>query len=132
MRLLPRNHALPGLSFQQRHRINVFLACRHCQVSRITEEEVLAELATAEYEVDEIWNKPELILPEIAHMTAFKGSLGNPLLCPKERLYEITPDSVLAYRQKFYHPDKIVAAFVGVDTNTAVEMTNKYLGDMPS
>lgn len=98
----------------------------------VTEEEVIAELATAEYEVDEIWNKPDLILPEIAHMTAFKGTLGNPLLCPKERLYEITPNDIQAYRQRFYHPDKIVAAFVGVDTDAALEMANKYLGHLPA
>lgn len=99
---------------------------------KITEEEIISELATAEYEVDEIWSKPELILPEIAHMTAFKGTLGNPLLCPKERLYEINASEIWAYREKFYHPDKIVAAFVGVDTNKALDMVNKYLGDIPA
>lgn len=97
----------------------------------VTEEEVINELATAEYEVNEIWQKPELILPEITHMTAYKGTLGNPLLCPKERLSVITPEHVFEYRDKFYHPDKIVAAFVGVETQRAVDMVEKYLGDMP-
>ncbi|VVT54583.1 uncharacterized protein SAPINGB_P004148 [Magnusiomyces paraingens] len=97
----------------------------------ILPDELNAELATAEYEVDEIWQKPELILPEIVHMTAYDGTLGNPLLCPKERLSEITPASIEAYRTKFYHPDKIVASFVGVDTSTAVKLVEKYLGSIP-
>lgn len=97
----------------------------------LTEEEVMAELVTAEYEVDEIWQKPELILPEIAHMTAYKNTLGNPLLCPKERLSEINSNHVVEYRNRFYHPDKMVASFVGVETSQAVEMVEKYLGDIP-
>ncbi|KAJ4331528.1 Mitochondrial-processing peptidase subunit alpha [Ascochyta clinopodiicola] len=97
----------------------------------ITEDEVQQQLETADYEIGEIWSKPELILPELVHMAAFKdNTLGNPLLCPKERLPHITRDVVEAYRKEFYKPDRIVVAFAGVDHNEAVKLTEQYFGDM--
>lgn len=97
-----------------------------------TPDEVLAQLDTAQYEIDEIWQKPELILPELVHMTAFNGTLGNPLLCPAERIPEITEQHVWDYRNKFYKPEKLVVGFVGVEEERAVDLANKYLGDIPA
>lgn len=97
----------------------------------ITDEEVLQQLATAEYEITEIWAKPELILPELVHMAAYKdNTLGNPLLCPQERLGEINKDVVERYRQVFFNPDRVVVAFAGVPHNEAVKLTEQYFGDM--
>lgn len=97
----------------------------------ITEEEVQQQLETADYEIGEIWSKPELILPELVHMAAYKdNTLGNPLLCPKERLPFINRDVVEAYRKEFYKPDRIVVAFAGVDHNEAVRLSEQYFGDM--
>jgi processing peptidase subunit alpha len=97
----------------------------------ITEDEVQQQLETADYEIGEIWSKPELILPELVHMAAYKdNTLGNPLLCPKERLPFITRDVVEAYRKEFYKPDRIVVAFAGVDHNKAVKLSEQYFGDM--
>ncbi|KAL1654283.1 Mitochondrial-processing peptidase subunit alpha [Didymella pomorum] len=97
----------------------------------ITEDEVQQQLETADYEIGEIWSKPELILPELVHMAAYKdNTLGNPLLCPKERLPHINRDVVEAYRKEFYKPDRIVVAFAGVDHNEAIKLTEQYFGDM--
>ncbi|KAF1815428.1 hypothetical protein P152DRAFT_410218 [Eremomyces bilateralis CBS 781.70] len=97
----------------------------------VTEEEVEQQLATADYEIGEIWSKPELILPELVHMAAFKdNTLGNPLLCPKERLTEIDRSVVDAYRRILYKPERMVVAFAGVDHSTAVKLTEQYFGDM--
>ncbi|KAJ5627935.1 hypothetical protein N7490_010163 [Penicillium lividum] len=99
----------------------------------ITDEEVLDQLATAEYEICEIWAKPELILPELVHMTAYKNNtLGNPLLCPEERLGEINKSVVERYREVFFNPDRIVVAFAGVPHAEAVKLTQQYFGDMKS
>lgn len=99
----------------------------------ITEEEVLQQLATAEYEIGEIWAKPELILPELVHMTAYKdNTLGNPLLCPSERLGEINKAVVERYREVFFNPDRMVVAFAGVSHADAVKLTEQYFGDMKS
>ncbi|KAJ5219461.1 uncharacterized protein N7498_001560 [Penicillium cinerascens] len=88
----------------------------------ITEEEVLDQLATAEYEIGEIWAKPELILP----------GAGNPLLCPEERLGEINKAVVERYREVFFNPDRMVVAFAGVPHAEAVKLTEQYFGDMKS
>ncbi|CAH0018121.1 unnamed protein product [Clonostachys rhizophaga] len=100
---------------------------------QITEEEVAAQIETARYEVAEIWSKPELILPELVHTAAFKdNTLGNPLLCPEDRLGVINRDSVLMYRDLFYRPERMVLAFAGVEHGDAVQLAEQYFGDMPS
>ncbi|KAF2161368.1 hypothetical protein M409DRAFT_69741 [Zasmidium cellare ATCC 36951] len=97
----------------------------------ITEEEVERQLETADYEIGEIWGKPELILPELVHMAAYKdNTLGNPLLCPKERLDVIDRRTVEAYRKAFFRPERMVVAFAGVDHADAVKLTQQYFGDM--
>ena len=97
----------------------------------ITEDEVQQQLETADYEIGEIWSKPELILPELVHMAAYKdNTLGNPLLCPKERLPFINRAVVEAYRKEFFKPERIVVAFAGVNHNEAVRLTEEYFGDM--
>jgi mitochondrial-processing peptidase subunit alpha len=99
----------------------------------ITEQEVQEQLETASYEISEIWSKPELILPELVHMAAYKdNTLGNPLLCPKERLSEIDRNVIEAYRKAFYRPERIVVAFAGVQHDEAVRLTEQYFGDMKS
>jgi processing peptidase subunit alpha len=97
----------------------------------ITDEEVQQQLETAEYEIQEIWSKPDLIIPELDHMAAYKdNTLGNPLLCPRERLPYITRGLIQKYRETFYKPERIVIAFAGVKHDDAVRMTEQYFGDM--
>jgi processing peptidase subunit alpha len=97
----------------------------------ITDEEVARQLETADYEIGEIWSKPELILPELVHMAAYKdNTLGNPLLCPKERLDFIDARTVEAYRKAFFRPERVVVAFAGVEHEEAVRLTKQYFGDM--
>jgi processing peptidase subunit alpha len=98
----------------------------------ITEEEVEQQLETAAYEIGEIWSKPELILPELVHMAAYKdNTLGNPLLCPKERLSQIDRSVIQAYRKAFYRPERMVVAFAGVQHEEALRLAEQHFGDMP-
>ncbi|RPA88173.1 hypothetical protein BJ508DRAFT_410047 [Ascobolus immersus RN42] len=97
----------------------------------ITDEEVFQQLETADYEISEIWAKPELILPELIHQVGYSNqTLGAPLLCPRERLGVIDASLVREYRAALYRPERIVLAFAGVDHNTAVKLAEKYYGDM--
>lgn len=97
----------------------------------VTAEEVEQQLETADYEINEIWAKPELILPELIHVAAYReNTLGHPLLCPKERLPFINRDTIDAYRQMLYKPERMVVAFAGVDHLTAVKLSEQYFGDM--
>ncbi|PNP37728.1 hypothetical protein TGAMA5MH_10401 [Trichoderma gamsii] len=97
----------------------------------ITEEEVAEQIETARYEIAEIWSKPELILPELVHTAAFKdNTLGNPLLCPEERLESIDRNTVKLYRELFYRPERMVLAFAGVDHGIAVKLAEEHFGGM--
>lgn len=97
----------------------------------ITESEVSEQLETAAYEVQEIWAKPELILPELLHGAAFQGNtLGNPLVCPEDRLSVINKSLIDEYRRLFFRPERIVVAFAGVEHEVAVKLTERYWGDM--
>lgn len=97
---------------------------------KITEEELQEQKFTAQYEIDNIWTKPDLILPELLHNTAYSGeTLGSPLICPREILPSITKKSLLNYREKFYNPENTVAAFVGQPHEKSIELAEKYLGD---
>lgn len=97
----------------------------------ITDQEVAQQLETAEYEIQEIWAKPDLIIPELLHMAAYRdNTLGHPLLCPRERLPYITKALIEKYRSNFYKPERIVVAFAGIEHTEAVRLTEKYFGDM--
>ncbi len=96
-----------------------------------TEEEIQQQLETAAYEIGEIWSKPELILPELVHMAAYKdNTLGNPLLCPQERLSQIDKSVIEYYRSTFFRPERMVVAFAGVNHEVALKLTDQYFGDM--
>ena len=100
---------------------------------KITDHEVQQQLETAEYEIGEIWAKPELILPELVNVAAYKdNTLGNPLLCPQERLQYINRDIVNRYRRAFFRPERMVVAFAGVSHDAALKLTEQYFGDMRS
>ena len=99
--------------------------------AKITDEEVSQQLETADYEIQEIWAKPDLIIPELLHMAAYRdNTLGNPLLCPKERLSHINRGIIEKYRSTFFKPERIVVAFAGTQHDEAVRLTQQYFGDM--
>ena len=97
----------------------------------ITDEEVAQQLETADYEIQEVWAKPDLIIPELLHMAAYKdNTLGHPLLCPRERLPYIDKALIEKYRITFYKPERVVVAFAGIQHDEAVRLTERYFGDM--
>ena len=99
----------------------------------LTEEEVESQKETVLYEVSEIKRKPEQIVPEYIHQTAYgDATLGRSVLCPEERLPFISRDSILEYRSLFYRPERMTFAFAGVHHDTAVRLVEQYFGDMQS
>lgn len=97
----------------------------------LSEAEVEEQLGTAAYEISEIWSKPDLILPELVHTAAFKdNTLGNPLLCPEDRLRHIDGGTIRAYRDTFYRPERMVVAFAGVEHGEAVKLAEQHFGSM--
>lgn len=97
----------------------------------LTVDEIQQQLLTAQYEITEIWSKPELILPELVHTAAFKdNSLGHPLLCPQDRIGMIDKNVIQLYRDAFYRPERMVVAFAGVPHKEAVKLAEQHFGDM--
>src|SRR5436190_11106698 len=98
----------------------------------ITPEEVEEQKQTTLYEILEIWQKPEMILPELLHTVAFKdNTLGNPMLCPEDRLVMMTPQLIKEYISTWYRPERMVIAASGAQHEDVVEQAMKYFGDIP-
>jgi processing peptidase subunit alpha len=98
----------------------------------INDAEVEEQRQTALYEIDEIWSKPEMILPEILHTVAYEGNtLGNPLLCPPENLGSMTPDLIRNYMKTWYRPERMVISACGAEHEQVVDLALKYFGDVP-
>lgn len=85
----------------------------------------------AAYEIQEIWSKPELILPELLHTTAYQGNtLGNPLLCPIESLEKMTADNLRTFMSAWYKPERIVVAGSGMPHEQLVQLSEKLFGSL--
>ncbi|KAI9252659.1 Metalloenzyme, LuxS/M16 peptidase-like protein [Sporodiniella umbellata] len=95
--------------------------------------EVEEQRQTALYEIEEIWSKPEMILPEILHTVAYEGNtLGNPLLCPPETLQTMTPELIQQYKETWYRPERMVIAACGAEHEKVVDLAYKYFGNVPA
>jgi processing peptidase subunit alpha len=96
-------------------------------------EELEAQKLAAAYEIREIWAKPEMILPELVHTVAYKdNTLGMPLLCPEERLDDITSETLRGYMRDWYKPERMVIAGVGMEHEELVQLATQHFGDMTS
>ncbi|KAJ2865682.1 Mitochondrial-processing peptidase subunit alpha [Coemansia aciculifera] len=92
---------------------------------KILPEEVGELRMAVPWELQEVESKPETFLPEKLHEVAFqKGTLGNPLLCPISQLNTATPDTLSAYHRRWYTPERIVVAAVGLEHDDFVRMCN--------
>lgn len=98
----------------------------------LSAEELAEQLHDAKYEIDEIWQKPELILPEIGHQVAWSDGLGRPLLIPGDRLELINPSVLWQYVHMLYSGKRMTMGFVGVEHDHACELASKYLGRIPA
>lgn len=94
-------------------------------------EEVASTRDAAAYEIREINAKPELIMPELLHQVAYQGNtLGNPLLCPEERLDVIGPEVLKEYVDTWYRPERIVIAGAGMPHSQLVDLAYEHFGDL--
>ncbi|SNX84313.1 probable mitochondrial processing peptidase alpha chain precursor [Melanopsichium pennsylvanicum] len=97
----------------------------------LSPEELDLQREAAAYEIQEIWSKPEMILPELLHTTAYQGNtLGNPLLCPIESLEQMTADNLRNFMSNWYRPERIVVAGSGMPHEQLVELSEKLFGDL--
>ncbi|KAH7930934.1 hypothetical protein BV22DRAFT_1077511 [Leucogyrophana mollusca] len=94
-------------------------------------EELDAQRDAARYEIREISAKPEMILPEILHDVAYGGkTLGNPLLCPEDRVDAITADILRSCITDWYRPERMVIAGAGMQHEQLVELADKHFSSL--
>jgi len=95
------------------------------------EEELEAQRAAAAYEIREISSKPEMILPEILHSVAYNNTgLGNPLLCPEERISALNSALLRHSLSEWYRPERMVIAGAGMPHQELVELVDKYFSSL--
>lgn len=94
-------------------------------------EELEAQRAAAEYEIREIGAKPDVILPEILHHVAYDGKgLGNPLLCPEDRIQLVDASLMRHFMGQMYRPERMVIAGAGVAHEELVELADKHFSSL--
>lgn len=97
----------------------------------ITDEEIDLQRESVQYELAEINNKPEMILPEILYEVAFQGNtLGHPLLIPEERLSKIDAECIRNYRKEWFRPDRMVIAGAGVPHEEMLKLAEQHFGHL--
>ncbi|KAI3404912.2 MAS2 [Candida oxycetoniae] len=102
------------------------------QNPRFTEREFLEALQTADYEVQELEYKPQILLSEKLHEAAYKGGLGNSLFIKRERIPDLRRSDVVEYHREFFQPSNIVVAMVGVPEEKAIRMVEEKFNGSPS
>ena len=99
----------------------------------LADDEIQETKRTMEYELKENFAKPEFLLPELVHQTAFQeNTLGHPQLCSLETLGSVQKKHLEEYRSLFYRPGNLVVAGVGMDHESMRAVAEKYFGGMTS
>lgn len=94
-------------------------------------EEIEGQRDAARYEIREIGAKPEMILPEVLHQIAYGGeTLGNPILCPEERIDQIDERTLRSFMHQWYRPERMVIAGAGMVHEELVELVEKHFSSL--
>lgn len=89
--------------------------------------------ASLQYEIREMWSKPEMILQELLHSAAYKdNTLGMPMLCPADQLDVLGEPELRAYMNDWFRPERMVLAGWGTPHDELVELALQHLGSLPA
>nr|NP_595859.2 putative MPP complex alpha subunit Mas2 [Schizosaccharomyces pombe]O94745.2 RecName: Full=Probable mitochondrial-processing peptidase subunit alpha; AltName: Full=Alpha-MPP; AltName: Full=Inactive zinc metalloprotease alpha; Flags: Precursor [Schizosaccharomyces pombe 972h-]CAA22672.2 mitochondrial processing peptidase(MPP) complex alpha subunit Mas2 (predicted) [Schizosaccharomyces pombe] len=100
---------------------------------KIQEDDLVHYRDSIIYENSELWTKPDALLGEFAHVTAFQNNtLGNCLLCTPDKVNGITATSIREYLKYFYRPEHLTLAYAGIPQEIAKEITKELYGHLPS
>lgn len=94
-------------------------------------EELDAQRDAAFYESREVNSKPEMMLPEVLHAVAYNNQgLGNPTLCPEERVSAIDKGLLRRIIHEWYRPERMVIAGAGMPHQELVELVDKFFSPL--
>ncbi|OCH86661.1 LuxS/MPP-like metallohydrolase [Obba rivulosa] len=97
-----------------------------------TPDELEAQRDAARYEIREVTSKPEMILPEVVHDVAYDGkTLGNPLLCPEDRIDMVDERTMRRFMAQWYRPERMVVAGSGMQHEELVALAEKHFAHIP-
>ncbi|RLV95099.1 Mitochondrial-processing peptidase subunit alpha [Spathaspora sp. JA1] len=100
---------------------------RHQQ---ITDQEFAETVEGAKYEVSELAYKPDILLPEKLHQVAYSNNtLGVPFFTPQDRLAHIKKKEMTQYFDKFFQPQNVVIAMIGVPHEIALNLVLSNFSD---
>ena len=96
-------------------------------------DELDAQRDAAAYELREMNSKPDIFLPEVIHSVAYnERGLGNPMICPEDRLDGINEGLLRLAIQEWYRPEKMVIAGAGMPHDELVELADKFFSSLKS
>jgi mitochondrial-processing peptidase subunit alpha len=95
------------------------------------DEELKIVRESTRYELREMQSKPETILPEVLHEVAFgSNGLGNPLVCPDNRLDVVDSNSLRTFMRQWYQPERLVIAGAGIEHEELVTLAERRFSGM--
>ncbi|CAL1694437.1 unnamed protein product [Somion occarium] len=95
------------------------------------QEEIEAQRDAARYEIREVMSKPEMYLPEVLHEVAYDNkTLGNPLLCPEDRIDLMDEPTMRGFMRDWYLPERMVLAGAGMQHEELVELADKHFSSI--
>jgi processing peptidase subunit alpha len=102
----------------------------------IKEEEIESEKENTKFEIYMNQFNHEQFLPELLHQAAFRSSdsfeygqtntLGRPSKSKESLLNSLSRQDLIDFRKKFYTPDRIVIAGVGVDHQQLMDLSQEF------
>ncbi|KAL1916489.1 uncharacterized protein VTP21DRAFT_5680 [Calcarisporiella thermophila] len=94
-----------------------------------TPSEIAEQCEIAAREVQEIVSQPDMLLPEILHMTAFKkNTLGNPMLYNASH-GKVNPEMVRKAWQGWFTPERVVITTTGANHDEVIALAEEYFGN---
>eukprot|EP01135_Chromosphaera_perkinsii_P005925 Nk52_evm11s372 gene=Nk52_evmTU11s372 len=99
----------------------------------LSDEELEMQKESIMFELEDMYSKPDVVLPEIIHYAAYKdNTLGNPLICPNEHIQGKSKESILEFMKKFYVGPRMVVVGTGVDHEEFVDLSKSHFGNICS
>ncbi|KAI8801175.1 Metalloenzyme, LuxS/M16 peptidase-like protein [Cladochytrium replicatum] len=117
----------------------VYIFSQIVRYPRILKEELDEVKEGTLFEISELAEKPEMMVPEALHQVAFSNpstgepnTLGLSVLCPPDMLEAMTPETLRRYRSNWFTPNRTVVAGIGMEHAQLVDLVGKYFGDIPA
>ena len=95
--------------------------------SLFAENEILLEKNVVLEEIDMYEDSPEELVNDIIAQTAWKNSLGYPILGPRKNIEEITREKIIAYKESNYTLDRLTISIAGnFEEKKLMRYVNKF------